>query len=79
MQHACGLQLDHVTPACGRGGRGFTVVRDDLLHPVAGGNKMRKLDALLPALLSAGATDIVRRSAHRLSSRRVLRAACQAG
>lgn len=40
-------------------GPGFWVVRDDLLHPVAGGNKLRKLDALLPQLRDAGATDIV--------------------
>ena len=39
---------------------GFWVVRDDLLHPVAGGNKLRKLDALLPQLQADGATDIVR-------------------
>lgn len=35
------------------------LVRDDLLHPVAGGNKARKLDALLPALQAAGVTDVV--------------------
>ncbi len=31
-----------------------TCVRDDLLHPWAGGNKLRKLDAILPAVLSRG-------------------------
>lgn len=29
----------------------FLVLRDDLLHPYWGGNKGRKLDALLPAIL----------------------------
>lgn len=38
----------------------FHVVRDDLLHPLANGNKARKLDALLPLLHRRGATDIVR-------------------
>ncbi|XP_039848641.1 putative D-cysteine desulfhydrase 2, mitochondrial isoform X3 [Panicum virgatum] len=37
----------------------FHVVRDDLLHPLANGNKARKLDALLPLLRRRGATDIV--------------------
>ncbi|CAO1947857.1 unnamed protein product [Urochloa humidicola] len=37
----------------------FHVVRDDLLHPLANGNKPRKLDALLPLLRRRGATDIV--------------------
>uniref|UniRef100_A0A0E0FRN6 Uncharacterized protein n=1 Tax=Oryza nivara TaxID=4536 RepID=A0A0E0FRN6_ORYNI len=41
----------------------FEVVRDDLLHPLANGNKARKLDALLPLLRRRGATDVVR--AHR--------------
>ncbi|KAL5221626.1 hypothetical protein ABZP36_026339 [Zizania latifolia] len=50
-----------------RGGKGaeegsprFEVVRDDLLHPLANGNKARKLDALLPLLRRCGATDVVR-------------------
>ncbi|GJN17987.1 hypothetical protein PR202_gb05098 [Eleusine coracana subsp. coracana] len=38
----------------------FYMVRDDLLHPLANGNKARKLDALLPLLRRRGATDIVR-------------------
>ncbi|KAG8077638.1 hypothetical protein GUJ93_ZPchr0007g5496 [Zizania palustris] len=49
-----------------RGGKGaeegnprFEVVRDDLLHPLANGNKARKLDALLPLLRRCGATDVV--------------------
>ncbi|XP_021312649.1 putative D-cysteine desulfhydrase 2, mitochondrial isoform X2 [Sorghum bicolor] len=37
----------------------FQIVRDDLLHPLANGNKARKLDALLPVLRHCGATDIV--------------------
>ena len=37
----------------------FQVIQDDLLHPVLGGNKLRKLDALLPALQESGATDVV--------------------
>ncbi|CAO1945642.1 unnamed protein product [Urochloa humidicola] len=37
----------------------FHVVRDDLLHPLANGNKPRKLDALLPLLRRRGASDIV--------------------
>ena len=36
-------------------------VRDDLLHPLWGGNKARKLDALLPNLLATpDITDVVR-------------------
>ena len=34
-------------------------MRDDLLNPFWGGNKARKLDALLPALKEAGTTDAV--------------------
>ncbi|XP_037413697.1 putative D-cysteine desulfhydrase 2, mitochondrial [Triticum dicoccoides] len=46
------------------GGKGdeqgiFNVVRDDLLHPLANGNKARKLDALLPLLRRRGATDVI--------------------
>ncbi|KAG2448972.1 hypothetical protein HYH02_005726 [Chlamydomonas schloesseri] len=35
------------------------MLRDDLLHPVLGGNKVRKLDALLPELRHSGVTDVV--------------------
>lgn len=35
------------------------IVRDDLLHPVAGGNKARKLDGLVPAIEKAGVTNVV--------------------
>ncbi|KXZ44202.1 hypothetical protein GPECTOR_71g563 [Gonium pectorale] len=35
------------------------MLRDDLLHPVLGGNKVRKLDALLPQLLAEGVTDVL--------------------
>jgi hypothetical protein len=38
----------------------FQVIQDDLLHPILGGNKLRKLDALLPALQESGTTDVVR-------------------
>ncbi|VAH62912.1 unnamed protein product [Triticum turgidum subsp. durum] len=37
----------------------FDVVRDDLLHPLANGNKARKLDALLPLIRRRGATDVI--------------------
>lgn len=37
----------------------FYVVRDDLLHPLANGNKARKLDALLPLLEDYAVTDVV--------------------
>ena len=37
----------------------FTLLQDDLLHPVMGGNKMRKLDALVPVLHAEGYTDVV--------------------
>lgn len=37
----------------------FHVARDDLLHPLANGNKARKLDALLPLLRTYSATDVV--------------------
>ena len=39
----------------------FHVIRDDLLHPIMGGNKLRKLDALIPLLQAHGVTDMVRR------------------
>lgn len=38
----------------------LTVVQDDLLHPVLGGNKLRKLDGLLPEVKGTGCTDLVR-------------------
>ncbi|CAN4092524.1 unnamed protein product [Withania somnifera] len=37
----------------------FYVIRDDLLHPLANGNKARKLDALLPLLEDNSVTDVV--------------------
>ncbi|KAG2501838.1 hypothetical protein HYH03_000336 [Edaphochlamys debaryana] len=43
----------------GGSGTGFYLLRDDLLHPVLGGNKVRKLDALLPELVDQGATHLV--------------------
>jgi D-cysteine desulfhydrase len=38
------------------------VVQDDLLHPILGGNKLRKLDALLPEVKASGCTDLVRQA-----------------
>lgn len=40
-------------------GHVFYVIRDDLLHPLLGGNKLRKLDALLPVLEEVKATDVI--------------------
>lgn len=37
----------------------LVVVQDDLLHPVLGGNKLRKLDGLLPEVKATGCTDLV--------------------
>ena len=47
------LSLPPVSP-------GFYVLRDDLLHPLLGGNKMRKLDAILPLMHTRGVTQVVR-------------------
>ena len=49
------VQLEHICT----GQASFQIVRDDLLHPFAGGNKLRKLDALLPQLKSQGVSDVV--------------------
>jgi len=35
------------------------VLRDDLLHPLCSGNKLRKLDAVFPCLIERGVTDVV--------------------
>ena len=51
MSHGCAAQLKHVP-------EGFTVLRDEL-HPFATGNKLRKLDAVMPMLKSQGVTDVV--------------------
>lgn len=37
----------------------FHVIRDDLLHPMMGGNKLRKLDAIIPLLQAHEVTDVV--------------------
>lgn len=37
----------------------FYVVRDDLLHPLVNGNKIRKLDGLLPLLEDNFVTDVL--------------------
>jgi len=42
-----------------QGSGSFHVIRDDLLHPIMGGNKLRKLDALIPLLQAHGVTDVV--------------------
>ncbi|KAF8676222.1 hypothetical protein HU200_047093 [Digitaria exilis] len=65
------LAFSNLTTSLGNGGGGggkggesgsarFHVVRDDFLHPLANGNKARKLDALLPLLRRHGTTDLVR-------------------
>lgn len=41
------------------GSGGFQLLQDDLLHPILGGNKLRKLDALLPFLKAEAVTDVV--------------------
>jgi D-cysteine desulfhydrase len=46
-------------------GYSFHVIRDDLLHPLMGGNKLRKLDALVPLFQAHRATDVVRRPSGR--------------
>lgn len=40
-------------------GNSIHIVRDELLHPLYGGNKARKLDALIPALRDAGTNAVV--------------------
>ena len=52
----CVLQLRRLTLNTGE----LIVVQDDLLHPVLGGNKLRKLDGLLPEVKGTGCTDLVR-------------------
>lgn len=49
------LQLRRLTLNTGE----LIVVQDDLLHPVLGGNKLRKLDGLLPEVKGTGCTDLV--------------------
>lgn len=44
----------------------FHVIRDDLLHPMMGGNKLRKLDAIIPLLQAHEVTDVVSRPAPEL-------------
>lgn len=56
-----------VAQGCGDGGSSFHVIRDDLLHPVMGGNKLRKLDALIPLLQAHGVTDVVRLATSHIS------------
>lgn len=49
-------RVDHV-PGSLRGPH--AVLRDDLLHPLCSGNKLRKLDAVFPRLIERGVTDVV--------------------
>lgn len=56
------FETPHVRLDCVRfveGRAPMMLVRDDLLHPFAGGNKLRKLDGYLPRLAEAGVTDVV--------------------
>ena len=52
----------------------FHLVQDDSIHPIYGGNKARKLDAVLPRLVLDKVTDVVRFSSMeaRLGSSTVL-------
>eukprot|EP00899_Mesostigma_viride_P021277 jgi/Mesvir1/29150/Mv25113-RA.1 len=45
--------------ACGGSTASIYVIRDDLLHPLLGGNKLRKLDCLVPQLEALGVTEVV--------------------
>lgn len=40
-------------------GPSFLILRDDLLHPLMGGNKLRKLDGVIPQLQTNGVSDVV--------------------
>lgn len=51
------LQIRHLE--VGSGNSQLHIIQDDLLHPVLGGNKLRKLDGLLPELQAKGCTDVV--------------------
>ena len=54
--------LDHVDvrlQQIGHRRKKVRIVRDDLLHPWAGGNKLRKLDGYLAELKAAGVSDVV--------------------
>jgi hypothetical protein len=53
------LSRDFSSDKVGKKKGSFLIVRDDLLHPIMGGNKLRKMDALLPALQSEGVTDVL--------------------
>ena len=54
----CVKQTKHIQTNL-TGQSSFLLLQDDLLHPVLGGNKLRKLDALMPHLAAAGVTDVV--------------------
>lgn len=59
LPHPTILQVSHVQPSEGAA-HGFAVVRDDLTHPLLGGNKIRKLDGLWAQLAQVldGASDV---------------------
>jgi len=52
------VQIRKVTLDTGQ----LLVLQDDLLHPILGGNKLRKLDALLSEVKASGCTDLVRQA-----------------
>ena len=54
----CPKQTKHIQTNL-TGQSSFLLLQDDLLHPVLGGNKLRKLDALVPHLVATGVTDVV--------------------
>lgn len=54
--HIEALTLCEHSGACTRS---VLILRDDLLHPWANGNKLRKFDGYLPALMASGVTDIL--------------------
>lgn len=55
--HAAFAQVHRIDEANGQAR--LWIARDDLLHPIVGGNKYRKLDAVIPALVKEGITDVV--------------------
>jgi hypothetical protein len=57
VMHAAFAQVHRINEAYGQ--TRLWIARDDLLHPIVGGNKYRKLDAVIPALVNEGITDVV--------------------
>ena len=58
VKFGCLKQTKHIQTNL-TGQSSFLLLQDDLLHPILGGNKLRKLDALMPHLAAAGVTDVV--------------------